>query len=132
MKVSFDFDGTLTKQAIERYAKKLVSSGIEVHITTSRCAAGYGVIYDNSDLFSVAERCGIKKENICFTQANWKTGYLSKEFIFHADDDQMELDRIVHIPTVNVKNKYPIKACEVYLKRAHDARESEIIGANVI
>ena len=36
MKVSFDFDGTLSRKDVQEYAKSLVNSGLEVWIVTSR------------------------------------------------------------------------------------------------
>ena len=116
MKVSFDFDSTLTRPCIQKFAQSLVTSGYEVHITTSRCFSGYGMIYDNSDLFIVADKVGIKRDNITFTQGNFKTGYLDSEFLFHLDDDKYEIDRIKHIPCVNVKHKFSIRKCREILE----------------
>ena len=36
MKVSFDFDGTLSRKDVQKLAKELVSEGHEVWIVTSR------------------------------------------------------------------------------------------------
>jgi len=36
MKVSFDFDGTLSKKDVQKFAKELVEEGHEVWIVTSR------------------------------------------------------------------------------------------------
>ena len=38
MKVSFDFDGTLSRKDVQDFAIKLVNSGFEVLIFTSRIA----------------------------------------------------------------------------------------------
>lgn len=36
MKVSFDFDDTLSKPKVQEYAKELINRGIEVYIVTAR------------------------------------------------------------------------------------------------
>ncbi len=96
-KVSFDFDSTLEFQSIQDYAKKLIEEGIEVHIVTSRfedCSK----YQDNRDghlnhdfLFKVANKIGIKKENIHFTNFEDKWIFFKdKNFIWHLDDDNLE------------------------------------------
>ena len=46
----------------------------------------------NQKLFDVAQECGIKKENIQFTCMESKSVFLkNKGFIFHIDDDDIEL-----------------------------------------
>ena len=99
MKVSFDFDGTLARKDVQKYAKELVNRGFDVHIVTSRHSdkaakeAGWKWILDqNKSLFDVAEDCGIKEENITFTNGRDKIEYLKdKNFKFHLDDDEIEL-----------------------------------------
>lgn len=93
MKVSFDFDSTLTLTSVQVYAKQLVERGFEVWIVTSRM--GFGKEPNatwNDDLFEVAEMVGIKKENIHFCCMDNKSEFLKdKGFIFHIDDDNIEL-----------------------------------------
>ena len=93
MKVSFDFGSTLTLGKVQAYAKELVERGIEVWIVTSR--KGFGKEPNptcNDDLFEVAERIGIKKENIHFCCMANKSEFLKdKNFVFHIDDDNIEL-----------------------------------------
>jgi hypothetical protein len=120
MKVSFDFDDTLTKPRIQKYVKFLISKGVEVYITTSRYEGfnyGYGnVKYDNSDLFLVANKLGIKQENIIFTNFKYKAEFLHDDFLFHVDDDQYELDRISRIKAIDVNSKYSIRQCNEILE----------------
>jgi hypothetical protein len=125
MKVSFDFDNTLTKQSIQKYAKSLIRKGIEVWIVTSRCdnwkyvyGNGYDK-YDNSDLFSMADKLGIKQEHIIFTNANYKSEFLSDDFIFHVDDDKSELAQIKHIPVVDVNSKHSVRQCNKILEEVY-------------
>lgn len=99
MKVSFDFDGTLDRKDVQNYATKLVNDGHEVWVVTSRVntenalAKGWHwVERQNQELYDVAELCGIKRENIFFTEHTDKIEYLKgKGFLFHLDDDIDEL-----------------------------------------
>ena len=74
MKVSFDFDGTLSRKDVQVFAKDLVNEGHEVWIVTSRFSDEaakkdnwHWILGQNQKLFDVAQECGIKKENIQFT-----------------------------------------------------------------
>lgn len=99
MRVSFDFDGTLARKDVQKYAKELVNRGFDVHIVTSRHSdeaakeSGWKwILGQNKSLFDVAEECGIKEENITFTNGRDKIEYLKgKNFKFHLDDDEIEL-----------------------------------------
>lgn len=103
MKVSFDFDGTLSRKDVQSFAKELVSSGYEVWIVTSRFDDDnamkknwHWIKGQNQTLFDIADECGIKKENIHFTCMVSKSTYLKdKGFIFHLDDDDIELMEIL-------------------------------------
>jgi hypothetical protein len=99
MKVSFDFDGTLSRKDVQSLAKELVNEGHEVWIVTSRFSDEaakeknwHWIEGQNQKLFDVAQECGIKKENIHFTCMESKSYFLEgKGFIFHIDDDDIEL-----------------------------------------
>jgi hypothetical protein len=99
MKVSFDFDHTLSRKDVQVFAKQLVDDGHEVWIVTSRFSDEaakeknwHWIEGQNQRLFYVAEECGIKKENIQFTCMESKSVFLKdKGFIFHLDDDDIEL-----------------------------------------
>ena len=99
MKVSFDFDHTLSRKDVQTFAKELVNEGHEVWIVTSRFSdeaakekKWHWIEGQNQKLFDVAEDCGIKKENIQFTCMESKSIFLKdKGFIFHLDDDDIEL-----------------------------------------
>jgi len=77
----------------------LVKEGHEVWIVTSRFSdeaakekKWHWIEGQNQKLFDVAEECGIKKENIQFTCMESKSIFLKdKGFIFHLDDDDIEL-----------------------------------------
>ena len=105
MKVSFDFDSTLSRKDVQRFAKELVAAGHEVWIVTSRVsdemANNYPVEFKNRvlkanrKLFRVADNVGIKRNHIIFTGFVNKIEFIKgKDFIFHLDDD---LDELVEI-----------------------------------
>lgn len=102
MKVSFDFDSTLTESDVQKLAKELLSLNYDVYIVTSRVDDVYAkemnwwwVEKQNKQLYDLAEELGIKRENIVFTQYIDKIEYLKdKNFIFHIDDDIEEIDLI--------------------------------------
>lgn len=96
IKVSFDFDSTLSERSIQRFVKFLVDNGLEVWITTSRYGNGREPYPSwNDDLYLVAERVGIMRENVTFCQMNDKYKVISDSgFLFHVDDDEEELDLI--------------------------------------
>lgn len=99
MKVSFDFDSTLSKQSVQDYASELFRRGIEVHIVTSRFKEP-GIANTNEeynyDLFSIAIRCMIPYGRIHFTNGVYKSEFFKEnpDFVFHLDDDYMELKSI--------------------------------------
>jgi hypothetical protein len=98
-KCSFDFDSTLDRVDVQRFAIELIEKGWDVWIVTSRCdteralAKGWHwVERQNEQLYKVANDVGIKRENIIFTEHVDKIVYLKdKGFLFHLDDDVDEL-----------------------------------------
>lgn len=104
--VSFDFDSTLSLKSVQDYAESLINKGFEVWIITSRLPDGHDPKYkmhgmwvpiDNSDLFEVSDRLGIKREHIVFTSHELKSEKINElgiPFIFHLDDDWVELNYI--------------------------------------
>ena len=103
MKVSFDFDSTLDRKDVQRFAKELVEAGHEVWIVTSRCTTEYATEKgwhwtdkQNRKLFRVADNIGIKREHIVFTNHASKSETIKgKGFLFHLDDDSDELIEIL-------------------------------------
>lgn len=96
IKVSFDFDSTLSEPEVQKLAKFLIDTGVEVWITTSRFGNGKEPYSNwNDDLYLVAKKVGIKKENVIFCQMSDKWKLLSdKNFAFHLDDDEIEVELI--------------------------------------
>lgn len=99
MKLSFDFDNTLSQKNVQEFAKQLVNEGHEVWIVTSRFddesakkKNWHWIEGQNQKVFEVAEYCGIKPENIKFTCMESKSLFLKdKGYVFHVDDDEIEL-----------------------------------------
>jgi hypothetical protein len=102
-KVSFDFDGTLSRTDVQSFAKSLVEDGHDVWIVTSRIATEpalkkgwHWIERQNEELYDVAEKCGIPKDKIVFTEHVDKIVFLkNKGFTFHLDDDEHELMMIL-------------------------------------
>lgn len=129
MKVSFDFDSTLSRQDVQLFATELSSKGIEVWIVTSRFDDDtamkknwHWIKGQNQKLFDVAKNCGISIENIKFTCMESKSIFLKdKGFIFHLDDDDIELMEILESNDkcfpVNVEHTYWRKNCEDILQK---------------
>lgn len=103
MKVSFDFDGTLSRKDVQDFAKSVVEAGHDVWIVTSRIATEpalakgwHWIERQNQELYDVANEVGIKRENIVFTEFVDKIKFLKDEgFSFHIDDDVDELMAIL-------------------------------------
>ena len=116
MKVSFDFDHTLSRKDVQSFAKELVSEGHEVWLVTSRFSdeaakekKWHWIEGQNQKLFDVAEDCGIKKENIHFTCMESKSIFLKdKGFIFHLDDDDIELMDIFESNKFDQSKCFPV------------------------
>lgn len=105
MKVSFDFDKTLSKPEVQKFAKELVSKGHDVWIVTSRCSGdsdnpiakmnSFRLNRMNEVLFYIAKEVGIPENRIVFTCFDPKANYLKgRGFSFHLDDDEIELEDI--------------------------------------
>lgn len=102
-KVSFDFDDTLSRSDVQRFAKELVDEGHDVWIVTSRIATEpalkrgwHWIERQNEELYEVAKKCGISKDKIVFTEHVDKVTFLKdKGFTFHLDDDEHELMMIL-------------------------------------
>lgn len=97
MKISFDFDSTLSEPEMQELALKFISKGIDVYDTTSRRQKVQGLNFFNSDLFEVTDKLGIERDNVVFTNFNPKYEYL-KDFDIHFDDDEVEINDINNFP----------------------------------
>ena len=97
MRISFDFDSTLTEPHIQEIAKALIKDGHYVRITTSRLTKSYSTIgepeccFNNHDLYEVMREVGI--DDVMFTEGEYKARYLDS-FDLHFDDDLTEIAEI--------------------------------------
>ena len=94
--ITFDFDDTLSTKPVQQYAKKLIDSGYHVMIVTSRIEDKLKHLHpfskSNADLYSVAKKLGISKENIKFTNRQSKSIKLpSYNSSVHLENDPKEL-----------------------------------------
>jgi len=105
MKVTFDFDCTLDREAIQDYASELIANGHEIHIVTSRLADDKAPsIYWNLDLYQVSDKLKIKRENIHFMSMEDKSFFFMEndDFIWHLDDDWDVLRDIRKLSVVGI------------------------------
>lgn len=92
MKISFDFDGTLSEHHIQFLAQKAINEGHDVYITTSRFS-NKDIPHFNRDLFFISDKLGIKRESIRFCDGAPKYKMLIG-FDVHYDDDSFALEDI--------------------------------------
>ena len=89
MKISFDFDDTLSLPEIQKIAKSYVDKGYDVWVTTARNPES-SLMYDNKEVEKVCNRIGIPIEKIRYT--NQKPKYLFlKDYDIHVDNDPQEI-----------------------------------------
>lgn len=92
MRISFDFDSTLSEHTMQRFVDIIISSAkcCDVYIITSRCEG-----MTNKDLHSIAKKLGINESNIHFTEGAWKWRIIKKLNIdIHYDDVPEECELI--------------------------------------
>ncbi len=94
MKISFDFDQTLSEPHIQAVAKRAIESGHEVYITTARFSHS-SMPFINRDLFNVANNLGIPANQVRFTEGAEKTKWLVG-FDVHFDDCHLQLQGLKH------------------------------------
>ena len=82
MKVSFDFDSTLSRKSAQRFARELISKGYEIHIVTSRFEDPMRYTdpriqeTGHRDLFRVCHYLNILRERIHFMNMKDKFEFL--------------------------------------------------------
>lgn len=85
--VSFDFDSTLSRPEIQNLCRSLVAA--KKYIVTTRSRQ-----HDNKDLYHIAEKVEIPRNQIYFTEFEDKAPFL-KGIDFHFDDDPHEIEMIM-------------------------------------
>lgn len=101
LKISFDFDGTLSVPMIQNLAKILIASGADVWIVTARFDNTFYsgntkfVVNINSDVRYIADIVGIPHNKIIFTNGSLKRNtYFDEGFDIHFDDMWDEVEEI--------------------------------------
>ena len=114
-KCSVDYDDTLSKKEVQLYIKSLIDKDVEVWIVTSR----YDAVekYPTSpkkwmndqlskawnELFEVADKLGIPRDRIVFTNKEYKYTYFDgKDFLWHLDDNPAEIKYLSTSPDCTV------------------------------
>lgn len=129
-KVAFDFDGTLEQQNVQKYAKELVDRGVDVWIVTTRwdetcktlSPVYYAVHGDRiwEEVFEVADRLGIKRENIVFNNYQYKHTYFKDhtdfKWLLNDNYDEHKLLKGI-IPSVDVTLNGWKSKCEELLNK---------------
>jgi hypothetical protein len=88
-KVSFDFDDTLSTARGQEIAKRVILQGKEVYIITRRNE------YNASEVYRMAEKLGILKSRVYFTNGQYKWMTIKRlEIGTHYDNNQREIDLI--------------------------------------
>lgn len=122
-KVSFDFDGTLTKKDVQDYASSLVRKGVNVFIVTARYNElqkhKWEINPSNEIVLEVANKIGVPLQNIVFTNMKNKSEYLNgSNAVFHLDDDIYTIEEInanSDVICVDVTKKDWKKQCDKLL-----------------
>lgn len=91
MRVSFDFDGTLTLPEAQQYCKELLDRGIEVFVTTFRYDELRKHLWTenpcNKDLWEIIDNLGIDRRHVIFTNMTPKSNVLKfSDVLWHLDD----------------------------------------------
>ena len=85
IRISFDFDDTLSLPSVQKVAKELIELGFDVIIVTSRRSDG-----ENSDIEEVSQDLGV--DLVFYTEYNLKFTHLQKLMCdIHIDNDRNEL-----------------------------------------
>lgn len=89
MRVSFDYDETLTTSKGQQMALNEIKKGNEILILTARQER------DSAPVYAMAEKLGIKKSNVHFTNGQDKWKFVLRLHIDkHVDNSQEQIDKI--------------------------------------
>ena len=89
MRISFDYDGVLSTDKGKEMALKAIQDNNEVWILTARKE------YDNEAVYSTADKLGIPKSQIVFTNGKDKWSFVMRHKIDeHVDNNQEQIDKI--------------------------------------
>lgn len=87
--VSFDFDDTLSTTKGQEKAKQMLAEGYKILIITARQSK------DSKEVFEVADKLGIKRSDIYFTNGGNKWSVVKRLGVaIHYDNNQEQVDLI--------------------------------------
>lgn len=101
IKVSFDFDGTLTLPEVQEYFLELLDrEELDVYIVTYRYDELHKTRYlpnpTNDDLWEIIDKLKFPREKVMFMNTECKAEYMSHtDILWHLDDDDKILYRIM-------------------------------------
>lgn len=91
MRISVDFDETLTLPVIEKLCKILIAANVDLWILTSRSQ----IECDNADIHATCDRIGLDVNKIIYTAWEPKVDYVKKYGIqIHLENDLIETTEI--------------------------------------
>lgn len=111
MRITVDFDGTLTREDVQRYVEELRSRKISATVITSRYGFTYkdkdGFGYEqNKDLFDKVEGLGFSKEDVYFTNGDSKKRLIRMlKPVLHLENSSSDIDDVMKgssIASINV------------------------------
>ena len=95
MRISFDYDETLTTTKGQEMALNAIKNGDDVLILTARQES------DSAPVYAMAEKLGIKKSNVHFTNGQDKWKFVLRLHIDkHVDNSQEQIEKIKKYTTV--------------------------------
>lgn len=124
-KITFDFDGTLSKVDVQDYAKSLILKGFKVFIVTARynelMKHKWSIKPCNEILFKVADKIGIPHNRIIFCNMEDKSKFLDGSgALFHLDDDVFTIEDINEnsdVVCIDVTKKDWKKQCDAIINQ---------------
>ena len=96
--ISFDFDGVLDTKEGQILAKRYINEGIKVIIVTARQSIHSKEVYD------IADKLGIKRSNIYFTNGKNKWELLKRlDIKTHYDNNPQQIEQINKLTNTEAK-----------------------------
>ena len=123
MKVSVDFDNTLSREDVQNYAKNLLEKGIEVFVVTARFNELRKSFFKNNptnnDLWAVCNKIGIPERNVIFCNMEDKYEQLvDTNLVWHLDDCWVTINEIISktkVPAIDVTRSDWKNQCDNFL-----------------
>lgn len=89
LKISFDYDGTLSTERGKNLAARTIQAGNEVYIITGRRKA------DGAPVYAAADKLGIPADRVIFTEGRDKYETVAALGInLHYDNNKEQVDKI--------------------------------------